>query len=115
MNNMKVNNDLWEQVRNYFFQKSYHGSKHDPEVPYILQREEMSGDNVVEHPKHYTSHPSGIECIEITKHFNFCLGSAIKYIWRADSKGNDIQDLRKAKQFIEFEIKRREEGLKHAR
>lgn len=40
----------------------------------------------VDHPEHYTSHPSGIECIEITKHMNFCLGNAMKYIFRAGKK-----------------------------
>lgn len=64
-------------------------------------------DNV-NHPKHYTSHPSGIECIEVTQHFNFCLGNAIKYIWRADSKNNDLEDLRKAAWYINQEIARRE-------
>ena len=62
----------------------------------------------VNHPKHYIGHPSGIECIEITKHMNFCLGNAIKYIWRCDLKGNATQDLRKAIFYIETEIKMRE-------
>jgi len=64
--------------------------------------------DVVNHPSHYTSHPSGIECIEITKHHNFCIGSAIKYLWRAGLKGEDtkVQDLQKAIKFIEFEIER---------
>jgi hypothetical protein len=61
----------------------------------------------VKHPKHYTSHPSGIECIEITQHMGFCLGNAVKYIWRADLKENAIEDLRKAKQYIEFELEKR--------
>jgi len=52
--------------------------------------------NNVEHPAHYTSHPSGIECIEITEHFNFCIGNAIKYIWRAGLKLDGIEDCRKA-------------------
>lgn len=65
----------------------------------------------VKHPKHYMSHPSGIECIEITKHMNFCLGNAVKYIWRADLKNDAIEDLRKAMQYIEFEIKKREKNL----
>ena len=68
--------------------------------------------DVVEHPSHYTSHPSGIECIEITRHHNFTVGNAIKYLWRAGLKeevGKDqvdkqIEDLRKAKQYIDFEI-----------
>lgn len=61
----------------------------------------------VEHPAHYTNHPSGVECIQITEHMGFCLGNAIKYIWRADEKGDAIEDLRKAKWYIEREIERR--------
>ncbi len=61
----------------------------------------------VNHPKHYTSHPSGIECIQITEHMSFNVGNAIKYLWRADEKGAPIQDLEKAKWYIEREIARR--------
>lgn len=61
----------------------------------------------VNNPKHYNGHPSGIECIEITEHMGFCLGNAIKYIWRADLKGSAIEDLEKAKWYIEREIIRR--------
>ncbi len=42
--------------------------------------------NSVDHPPHYNSHPSGVECIEITEHYNFCVGNAIKYVWRAGLK-----------------------------
>ena len=61
----------------------------------------------VNHPKHYTDHPSGVECITITEHMNFCLGNAVKYIWRADSKNGAIEDLRKARWYIDREIARR--------
>lgn len=61
----------------------------------------------VNHPPHYTAHPSGIECIQITEHMSFCLGNAVKYIWRADLKGEAIEDLRKAAWYIEREIERR--------
>lgn len=61
-------------------------------------------DNIVNHPSWYTSHPSGVACIEITRHMNFCLGNAIKYIWRAGLKSNAIQDLQKAKFYIDQEI-----------
>jgi len=64
-------------------------------------------DNV-NHPTHYTEHPSGIECIQVTEHMNFCLGNAVKYIWRAGLKGNAVEDLRKAAWYIEREIKRLE-------
>ncbi len=60
----------------------------------------------VNHPSHYTSHPSGVEVITITEHMNFCLGNAVKYILRAGLKGDAITDLEKAKWYIEREIAR---------
>jgi len=70
-------------------------------------------DNV-NHPKHYTSSPAkcsecgaGIECIQITEHMGFSLGSAVKYLWRCDLKHDAIEDLKKAVWYIEREIKRR--------
>ena len=59
----------------------------------------------VNHPVHYTSHPSGVECIQITEHMSFNLGNAVKYIWRADLKGGD-KDLRKAMWYIQRELDR---------
>ena len=70
--------------------------------------EDSDYEEKVNHPPHYTSHPSGVECIEITEHMNFCIGNAIKYLWRADEKGNDIEDLQKAEWYIQREIARRE-------
>jgi hypothetical protein len=61
----------------------------------------------VNRPKHYTSHASGIECIQITEHMSFCLGNALKYLWRADLK-NGVEDLRKAEWYVRREIERRE-------
>ncbi|MFF3672421.1 DUF3310 domain-containing protein [Streptomyces sp. NPDC002120] len=60
------------------------------------------------HPSHYTTHPSGVECIEVTEHLNFCLGNAVKYIWRAGLKDSSktVQDLEKAKFYISREIER---------
>jgi hypothetical protein len=61
----------------------------------------------VNHPPHYTQHPSGVECIQITEHMGFCLGNAVKYIWRADLKHDAIEDLKKARWYIDREISRR--------
>lgn len=69
----------------------------------------MSSDPV-NHPRHYTQHPSKVECIQITEHMNFCLGNAMKYIWRADLK-NGLEDLEKAKWYIERELRRRKKEL----
>ncbi len=60
----------------------------------------------VHNPSHYTSHPSGVECIQITRHMGFNLGNAVKYIWRAGLKGAAIQDLEKARFYIDDEIAR---------
>ena len=65
--------------------------------------------DLVNHPPHYTSHPSGIEAIQVTRHMNFNLGNATKYIWRAGLKGEGIQDLKKAVFYLNDEIKRLEE------
>jgi hypothetical protein len=62
----------------------------------------------VTHPRHYTSHPSGIEQIQVTEHMGFCLGNAVKYIWRAGLKSDAIEDLKKAVWYIEREIARRQ-------
>lgn len=59
----------------------------------------------VNHPRHYTQHPFGVECIDITEHMNFNLGNAMKYIWRSPDK-NGIEDLRKAIWYINREIDR---------
>lgn len=63
-------------------------------------------EDIVNHPKHYTSDPSGIECIQITRWRNFNIGNAIKYLWRAGLKedNSNIQDLEKAIWYIKDEI-----------
>lgn len=74
----------------------------------------------VNHPEHYTSDPSGIECIEVTRHRNFNIGNAIKYLWRAGLKDSaqlnklekHIQDLDKAVWYILDEKKRLQELAK---
>lgn len=81
----------------------------------------VSGDHsihvpvdMVNHPKHYTSDPSGVECITITRWRNFCIGNAIKYLWRAGLKDDasigatekQIEDLEKSIFYIKDEIER---------
>lgn len=68
----------------------------------------------VNHPKHYTSDPSGIECIDITRHRNFNIGNAIKYLWRVGLKEDkdrklidkQVEDLNKAVWYLVDEIHR---------
>ena len=69
--------------------------------------------NNINHPLHYNSHPSGIECIEVARHMSFNLGNVIKYIWRhgkklsetnPDQLSNAIEDLEKAAWYLQNEI-----------
>lgn len=63
----------------------------------------------VDHPEHYNSHPSGVECIEVVRHMNFNLGNVVKYIWRDGIKDVEVplQDLEKAAWYLNDEIQRR--------
>lgn len=69
--------------------------------------------NNVDHPQYYTSDPSGVECIEVACHRDFCIGSALKYLWRAGLKEDsglpivekEIEDLNKAIWYINYKIK----------
>lgn len=71
--------------------------------------------DMVAHPPHYTSSPAKchdcgatIECYWVTEHLPFSLGSAVKYIWRRLHKGSALEDLRKARQYLTFEIEKLE-------
>lgn len=76
----------------------------------VLPQIPMDQNDPVNHPVHYTAHPSGVECIQITEHMGFNLGNAIKYVWRADLKGNAVEDLKKAEFYIRREIQKREKS-----
>lgn len=56
--------------------------------------------DAVNHPAHYTAHPSGIEAIEICEHLDFCLGNAVKYLFRAGLKDPVLQDLQKSAWYL---------------
>ncbi len=71
--------------------------------------------DAVNHPKHYSEHPSGVECITVVEHMGFNLGNAVKYIWRAGLKSPDpLEDLRKARWYIDREIGRISEAARKA-
>lgn len=59
----------------------------------------------VNHPKWYNNHPSGIECIEVARHYCFSIGNAFKYLWRAGLKNeNGIEDIDKEIEDLEKAI-----------
>jgi len=67
----------------------------------------------INHPPHYNNSQAKcecgrrIECIDVTRHLNFNIGNAIKYLWRCDLKGASVEDLRKAIWYIQDEITNR--------
>lgn len=97
-----------------YFYDCYEAQREPMEV-IMNKRNECTSikEDKVNSPKHYTSHPSGIECIEITKHYDFCIGNAIKYLWRAglkkeegySDKNKEVEDLKKAIWYINEKIK----------
>lgn len=95
--------------------KIYGGMREQPSVSSTGGAKNVKPDSdepdPVNHPEHYTSDPSGIECIEITRHRNFNIGNAIKYLWRAGLKDDtkQIEDLKKAAWYINDEINRLEQ------
>lgn len=68
--------------------------------------------DAVNHPRHYTSHPSGIEAIVVVEHMTFNIGNAVKYLWRAGHKGDHLEDLKKAQWYVAREIERLEKVSK---
>jgi len=70
----------------------------------------------VNHPSHYTQHPSGVECICIVEHMTFCVGNAVKYCRRAglkvdgDPDAKRVEDLKKARWYLDREIERLEKS-----
>ena len=75
-------------------------------------------DNV-NHPQHYQTYVSGLETIDMIyavlgpeKFKGYCRGNALKYLARADDKGNTVEDLEKARVYLswEIQIRKREES-----
>lgn len=75
--------------------------------PAEIPSTKISQTEKVNHPSHYNSHPSGIECVTIAEAFNFNLGNALKYIWRAGLKTEDpTEDLKKGAWYLQRELDR---------
>lgn len=56
--------------------------------------------DMVNHPPHYKD-ASGIECIEVTKHMQFCGGSCFMHLYEAGKKDSTVEGLKKAKWYAE--------------
>lgn len=83
------------------------------------ETEDAPDNDPVHHPAHYSSLGATckgcgkeIECIDVVQHMNYSLGNVTKYVWRVDDKGDPIENLKKARQYLDFEIARREREKK---
>ena len=75
--------------------------------------------DAVNHPAHYQTYIDGLETIDIIyavlgpeRFEGYCRGNALKYLARADDKGNTIEDLEKAIVYIKWEIEIRKKENK---
>lgn len=68
----------------------------------------ISTDDLVNHPVHYNSNPSGVEAIDVIEHMTFNVGTAMKYLWRCGLKNGEpsVRDLEKAAWYVNREIER---------
>lgn len=96
------NRQLWEIALPDYFRESPMSGSCIGVDPQNVQRE------AVNHPDHYNANPSGVEAIDVIEHMTFNVGNAVKYLWRADHKGKQIEDLKKARWYIDREIQRLE-------
>ena len=63
-------------------------------------------DEKVNHPAHYGGEANPYEAIKVVEAWklNFCLGNVVKYISRAGKKGDTLEDLKKARWYLDREI-----------
>jgi hypothetical protein len=66
----------------------------------------------IDHPKHYGG-DNTYEAIKVIEHYNldFHLGNVLKYILRADKKGKELEDLKKAQWYLNRRIEQHEKTL----
>ena len=87
-------------------------SKHYPALSINIEPTLLTSKETVNHPNHYNV--GGIEVIDFIESWNldFSLGNAIKYIARAPYKNDELEDLKKARWYIDREIERLEKNTK---
>jgi hypothetical protein len=66
--------------------------------------------DTVNHPAHYGGADNPYEAIKVIEAWGlgFCLGNTVKYIARAEHKGATVEDLKKARWYLDREIAKRE-------
>lgn len=72
----------------------------------------MKTPEAIDHPAHYGGADNPYEAIKVIEAWDlgFCLGNTIKYISRAGKKGAALEDLKKARWYLDREISNQESG-----
>lgn len=121
--NDDISRGLWQDVAAHdwypyfrsphpvYWQEPYMTDEHWIAKQIREEREEAEAkatDDQVNHPSHYNSHPSGVECIDIVRHMTFNVGNVFKYLWRNGLKDGEpsLKDMRKAEFYLRDEIAR---------
>lgn len=97
----------FERVTHIDFEGGEPAFDHIKDDPWADRPGYGAGDPV-NSPAHYRWLPNGVEVIDITETLGFCLGNVVKYTLRADHKGKPLEDLRKARWYLDREIANRE-------
>lgn len=107
--NLGVDKKLFENCYMRFLEWYVKGG--EPETINVENRQEK---DIINHPEHYTK--GGIEVREFIDswHLDFNSGNVIKYVVRAPYKGTELQDLKKAQNYLNhlIELKEKEEANK---
>ena len=69
---------------------------------------DLPGGDPVNSPSHYRWLPNGVEVIDITENFDFLMGNVLKYVLRAEHKGKPLEDMKKARWYLDRAIAKRE-------
>lgn len=87
-------------------------SNHEHQLT-VITEVKTTEEDVVNHPSHYTQYP--VEVIELTRHMPFDDGNVVKYVARSPFKGNRLQDLKKARWYLDDAIAEEEKKLEAAK
>lgn len=66
-----------------------------------MEQTKHEDNDLIDSPNHYRQHPSGVEPIQVAEYGGFIMGNAIKYLFRWPYKGQAVDDLKKARNYLE--------------
>lgn len=92
-----------KRAKNYLSEKSADHLAEQISTRFVFDEETGVRFRDAVNPEHY-SYPGGLQVIDLTRHMDFLLGNVVKYVARAGRKGNRLEDLQKAAQYLAWAI-----------